>query len=56
MGLIDLKRIDAASIYERKALNDWRHYCNLARLVAYHYPRIGHLGVLDACALLRKTD
>lgn len=51
MGLIDLKGID-----QQKALNDWRHYCNLARLVALHYARLENIAILDACKALRRTE
>lgn len=53
MGLIDLQ---LTRISERKALNDWRHYCNLARLVALNWARLQHIAVLDAYEALRKTD
>ena len=51
MGLIDLKRV-----HEQKALNDWRAYCHLARLVALNYARLENIAVLDACKALRKTE
>jgi len=51
MGLIDLKRIS-----EVKALNDWRHYCNLARRVAQAWPKLENLAIILACKHLRKTE
>jgi len=51
MGLIDLKRI-----HEVKALNDWHHYCNLARRVAQAWPRLENLAIIIACKALRKNE
>jgi len=51
MGLIDLKRIS-----EVKALNDWHHYCKLAKRVAQAWPRLEFLAIILACKALRKKE
>ena len=65
MGLIDLKawneidrRGPAIRIVdcEQKALNDWVHYCILARLVAVHWARLENLAIIDAIKRLRRTE